>query len=310
MEEVEPMETTDISSSGGVFEAPHTSEPVCHLPVESTERPSDVVSEELWHMRLGHINYPDVEKVLEDTGIEYCRMTSEERKALPRCPACMQGKMTRRRFNRKKKPSIHSYEVFELIHADTAEMPISPQGFRYFIQFTDDYSRGTWAYPMKSKAESLGRLKQFDLFVRRQFGTEIKRILTDNGRELRPIAYYLERQGALFDTSAPYSKEQNGLSERTVRTIKERLNTLRIDAKISISYWPELLDTVTYLKLRSPATILQKRTPYEVLYGRPPKPDHLRRIGCVAWVHIPKELRGKMDEKAVKAKLLGYEEPN
>ena len=162
MEEVEPMETTDISLSGGVLEAPHTAEPICHqnsAKQANSNTPSDVVSEELWHMRLGHINYPDVEKVLEDTGTEYCRMTSEERKALPRCPACMLGKMTRRRFNRKKKPSIHSHGAFELIHADTAEMPISPQGFRYFIQFTDDYSRGTWAYPMKSKAESLARLK-------------------------------------------------------------------------------------------------------------------------------------------------------
>ena len=121
------METTvAINSSGGAFEAPTTSGSICHQPVESTEKPSDVVNEELWHIRLGYINYSDVEKVLEDTGTEYCRMTSEERKALPRCLACMQGKMTRRRFNRKKKPSIHSYEVFELIYADTTEMPISP----------------------------------------------------------------------------------------------------------------------------------------------------------------------------------------
>ena len=126
IEEVEPMETTNISLSGGVFEAPHTSEPVCHLPVESTEKPLDVVSEELWHMRLGHINYPDVEKVLEDTGTEYCRMTSEERKAMPRCPTYIQGKMTRRRFNRKRKPSIYSNKAFKLIHADTTEIPISP----------------------------------------------------------------------------------------------------------------------------------------------------------------------------------------
>ena len=83
---MEPIETTNISLSEGVFEAPYTSKPIYHLPVESTERPSDVVSEELWHMRLGHINYPDVEKVLEDIGTEYYRMTSEERKALPRCP--------------------------------------------------------------------------------------------------------------------------------------------------------------------------------------------------------------------------------
>ena len=132
MKEEEPMETTNISSSGGAFEAPTTGS-IYHLPVETTEKPLDVVSEELWHKRLGHINYPDVEKVLEDIGTEYYRMTSEERKAILRYPTCIQGKMTRRRFNRKRKPSIHSNKAFELIYADTTEMPISPQGFRYFI---------------------------------------------------------------------------------------------------------------------------------------------------------------------------------
>ena len=312
--ELEPMELTGVNSSGGEFEGPTTSGSVCHQeaarPRSADMKPSEVVTEQLWHMRLGHINYADVQKVLRDTGTEHCRMTGEELKALPRCPACMQGKMTRRRFNRKKRPSLHSKTAFELIHADVAEMPVSPEGFRYFIQFTDDFSRGTWAYPMKTKGEALECLKRFYTFIKRQFGAEIKRILTDNGRELRPIAYYLERQGGLFETSAPYSKEQNGLSERTIRTLKDRLNTLRIDAKIPISFWPELLNTVTYLKLRSPASILRKRTPFEALYGKTPKLDHLRRIGCVAWVHIPKELRGKIDERAVKAKLLGYEEPN
>ena len=47
IEEVEPIETTNISLSRGVFEVPHTSKPIYHLPVELTEKPLDVVSEEL-----------------------------------------------------------------------------------------------------------------------------------------------------------------------------------------------------------------------------------------------------------------------
>ena len=41
VEEVEPMETTVVSLSEGAFEAPYTSEPVCH-----NIQPSDVVNEE------------------------------------------------------------------------------------------------------------------------------------------------------------------------------------------------------------------------------------------------------------------------
>ncbi|KAK9845696.1 hypothetical protein MYU51_006856, partial [Penicillium brevicompactum] len=90
-------------------------------------------------------------------------------------------------------------------------------------------------------------------WVHRQFGAQIKRFLTDNGREYLPIGTHLESQGVEFDTSPPYCKGQNGLAERTNRTIRERINTLLSDAKLSPSWWTELVDTVVYLKLRAPA---------------------------------------------------------
>jgi hypothetical protein len=125
-----------------------------------------------------------------------------------------------------------------------------------------------------------------------------------------PIGTHLECQGVEFDTSPPYCKGQNGLAERTNRTIRERINTLLSDAKLPPSWWTELLDTVVYLKLRAPASILQKKTPYEDLYGKPPKLLHLRRIGSRAWVLIPKEHRGKLRPQSSECRLLGYCEPN
>ena len=67
---------------------------------------------------------------------------------------------------------------------------------------------------------------------------------------------------------------------------------------------------MVYLKLRAPASILQKKTPYEVLYGKTPKLLHLRRIGSRAWVLIPKEHRGKLGPRSSECRLLGYCEPN
>lgn len=34
---------------------------------------------------------------------------------------------------------------------------------------------------------------------------------------------------------------------------------------------------------------------------------HMRITGCVAWVHIPKEKRKKLDERSKKCYLIGYE---
>jgi hypothetical protein len=70
------------------------------------------------------------------------------------------------------------------------------------------------------------------------------------------------------------------------------------------------LDTVTYLKLRAPASILKKKTPYEILHGKPPRLFHLRRIGSRAWVLIPREQRAKIDPRSSECRLLGYSEPD
>ncbi|OQE60826.1 hypothetical protein PENNAL_c0296G06010, partial [Penicillium nalgiovense] len=65
-----------------------------------------------------------------------------------------------------------------------------------------------------------------------------------------------------------------------------------------------------YLKLRAPASILQKKTPFEILYGKPPSLLHLPRIGSRAWVLIPKEHRAKLGPRSSECRLLGYYEPN
>ncbi|KAJ5197045.1 hypothetical protein N7449_007524 [Penicillium cf. viridicatum] len=64
------------------------------------------------------------------------------------------------------------------------------------------------------------------------------------------------------------------------------------------------LDTVVYLKLRALASILQKKTPFEILYGKPPSLLHLRRIGSRAWVLIPKEHRAKLGPRSSECRLL------
>jgi transposase InsO family protein len=116
------------------------------------------------------------------------------------------------------------------------EMPIAKDGSRYVITFTDDYSRGSRAYAMRWKHETLQKLRQFEAWVHRQFGAQIKRFLTDTGREYLPIGTHLESQGVEFDTSPPYCKGQNGLAERTNRTIRERINTLLSDARLPFSW--------------------------------------------------------------------------
>ena len=69
---------------------------------------------------------------------------------------------------------------------------------------------------------------------------------------------------------------------------------------ISNGFWEEAINTVVYLKNRSPTKKLAFQTPFEILYGHKPGVNHLRGFGCTAIAHIPKDNRRKLDAKSIK----------
>jgi hypothetical protein len=50
-------------------------------------------------------------------------------------------------------------------------------------------------------------------------------------------------------------------------------------------------------------------TPFEAWHGYKPDVSHLRRWGCIAYAHIPEELRKKLDHKGKRGILVGYDNP-
>jgi hypothetical protein len=50
-----------------------------------------------------------------------------------------------------------------------------------------------------------------------------------------------------------------------------------------------------------------EKTPIELFTGKKPNLHHLKVFGCSAYAYLPKELRKKFDEKAIKCIFIGYE---
>ena len=71
--------------------------------------------------------------------------------------------------------------------------------------------------------------------------------------------------------------------------------------------WAEAINTVAYVLNRKTTRRNPKATPFEVWLGRKPTWKHLRVFRSVAYAHIPKKFRKKLDKKAVKTILVGYE---
>ena len=117
-------------------------------------------------------------------------------------------------------------------------------------------------------------------------------------------------KGIVVQRTVPYAHQQNGKSERYIRTIEEGAQALLADAGLPMSFWLDAVLTRQYLVNRLPtSTLPEDTTPYEVLTGgRKPDLSHLRIWGCDCYVAVPDELRGKAGSKRFRAIFVGYDD--
>ncbi|GKV41223.1 hypothetical protein SLEP1_g48789 [Rubroshorea leprosula] len=152
-------------------------------------------SSELWHKRLSHMSVKGIDCLIKKNVLSGLK---EEK--LEQCVHCLAGKQKRVSF--KNHPPSRKPDLLELVHFDVCG-PLkvrSHGGALYFVTFIDDYSMKLWVYPLKTKDQALGVLKQFQALVERQTGKKLKCIRTDNGGEYsRPFDNYCKEQEA-FNT--------------------------------------------------------------------------------------------------------------
>ena len=77
-----------------------------------------------------------------------------------------------------------------------------------------------------------------------------------------------------------------------------------------ISYWGEAIIAVAYLINRVPSSSLQFQTPFDVLHNTVSAPTILNMspkvFGCVAFVHLHKPKRNKLEPHALRCVFVGY----
>ena len=262
---------------------------------------------DLWHRRLAHVNIRQLYQLADCA--EGIILPSDGKQSF--CEACVEGKMHRLPHTPLK--GIRSTEKLQLVYTDVCG-PMQTQSFggsRYFITFTDDYSRYSRSYFMTHKSESFGKFKEFKATAEKETGLNIKAIRADRGGEFMSEEFrsYLGEHGIKQESTAAYSPQQNGVAERLNRTLGEAARSMMIHAGLSNAYWAEAVSTATYLKNRIVTSALKNGiTPYQMWFNQKPNLKHLRTFGCTVYALIPAGDRRKLDKKATKLKFIGYTE--
>ncbi|UYV67115.1 hypothetical protein LAZ67_4003928 [Cordylochernes scorpioides] len=261
----------------------------------------------LWHDRLGHRNIESIKKIRNENlarglSLNNCSHSTD-------CVQCIQGKLTETPF--PKKTEYRATETLQLVHSDICgPLPTnSLSGKRYFITFTDDYSRYTKTYLLKGKDEAYEKIKDYVISAHTEFGKNIQTIRTDNGREYvnRQVEDFLNQSGIKHQLTVPYSPAQNGVAERKNRSLMEMTRCMLFDSGLPQSLWAEAVTTANYLHNRIPSKATDK-TPFELWTNRKPSLKHLKRFGCKAFAYIPKIKRNKLDSKVIEGIFLGYDD--
>lgn len=258
----------------------------------------------LWHRRLGHVSFGYLRKLLPSL---FHNVKDSEFK----CSVCILAKSHRVPYPLSLNKSMIP---FALIHSDVwGPSPVTTYaGIRWFVTFVDDCTRMTWLYVMKHKSDVGPIFRVFHKMIQTLFSLPSKVFRSDNGGEYinSELSQFFQDIGMIHETSCSQTPEQNGVAECKNRHILEVARTLLIGASVPKQFWADAVIHAIYLMNRMPSRTLDFHTPLEALAHHVPLSSivnlTLRIFGCVAYVHLHKNQRSKLDPCALRCVFLGF----
>eukprot|EP00253_Pinus_taeda_P029009 PITA_29009 len=234
----------------------------------------------LWHLRFGHLNFGGLNLLSRKEMVKGLPLIEKPDNL---CEGCILGKQHRESF---------------------------PSGNQYFLTFIDDFTRKTWIYFLKNKNEVFEKFRNFKALVENQSGLHIKILKTDRGGEYisKEFLRFCRENGIHKQFTARYTPQQNGVAERKNRTIMDMARSMLKAKNFPNDYWAEAVNCAAYILNRCPTKAVMNRVPEEAWSGRKQGVTHMRVFGCVAYAHIPDQLRRKLDSKGEKCLFIGYSE--
>nr|GEV14988.1 ribonuclease H-like domain-containing protein [Tanacetum cinerariifolium] len=235
----------------------------------------------LWHRRLGHINYKTMNKLERRNFVR--GLPSKIFENSHGCVACQKGKQHKASYKAKLVNSIS--KPLHMLHMDLFG-PTNVKSLMkksYFLVVTDDFSRFSWVFFLATKDETSGILKTFIIGIENQLDCKVKVIRCDNETEFKNYVMnqFYDIKGIKREFSVTRTPWQNGVAKRKNKTLIEAARTMAL-------------------------VIKPHKTPYELIRGRHPLINFMKPFGCTVTILNTRDHLGKFDEKADEGFFVGY----
>ncbi|GJQ93930.1 putative ribonuclease H-like domain-containing protein [Tanacetum coccineum] len=259
-----------------------------------------------WHRRLDHVNFKNLNKLVKGNLVR--GLPSKISQNDHTCVACQKEKQHKASCKAKVVRSIS--QPLQLLHMDLFG-PTSVRSINhktYCLVITDDFSRFSWVFFLRTKDETSGILKDFIRQIENQLNQKVKTIRCDNGTEFKnkDIIEFCGSKGIKREYSNARTPHQNRVAERKNMTLIEAARTMLEDSFLTNTFWVEVVSTACYVLNMVLVTKPQSKIPYELITGKIPIISYIRPFGCHVTILNTIDRLGKFKEKSDEGFLVGY----
>ncbi|GJZ56798.1 retrovirus-related pol polyprotein from transposon TNT 1-94 [Tanacetum coccineum] len=224
------------------------------------------------------------------------------------CVACLKGKQ--HRASCKTKAFSPITKPLFMLHMDLfgPTFVSSLMHKKYCLVVTDDYSRFSWVFFLRTKDETSEILKFFIKEIENLVDKKVKIIRSDNGTEFKNhvMDEFCREKGIKREYSVARTPQQNGVAERKNRTLIEAARTMLADSKLPTTFWAEAVSTACYVQNRVLVVKPHNKTPYELFRGIKPAIGFMKPFGCHVTILNTLDKLGKFDGKSDEGFFVGY----
>nr|GEY70075.1 hypothetical protein [Tanacetum cinerariifolium] len=236
----------------------------------------------LWHKRSGHLNFKTMNKLVRNNLVSGLSSKCFENDHT--CVACLKGKQYKASCKTKLVNSVSN--PLHTLHMDLFGLiSVSSLNHKwYFLVVTDDFSRFTWTFFLRTKDETISILRNFITEIENLKDLKVKIIRCDNGGEFKnkEMNELCTKKGIRREFSNARTPQQNRVAERMNRTLIEVARTMVLVNKF------------------------QNKAPYELFNNKIPAIGFLRPFGCHVMILNTLDHLGKFDAKRDEGYFVGY----